>query len=331
MSQGEFPVPAAAQALAVVGIDLIGAQVYQLVLRNPGSDAGFVAERLGRHPAVIGDELARLADVGLVQLSEGTARAERPQVALGRLITRQGEQLVAAEAALAEARLNVAHFEVEYEAAMSEGVRAAGVDILDPLEITAAVESLAVSTTGDMLFLRPTQWQLSAERNADEGVIRALERGRVSRAIYPNEVADRDVPSIRRRREAGERIRLLPHVPCRMVVFGDQAVVLPQEWGGGHDRAVLIREPGVVSVCTEWFELLWAQADTPADHVAHTPDRFQSELIGLLARGVKDERIARALGVSLRTVRRRVAELLVELGVETRFQAGAEAARRGWL
>jgi DNA-binding NarL/FixJ family response regulator len=40
--------------------------------------------------------------------------------------------------------------------------------------------------------------------------------------------------------------------------------------------------------------------------------------------------IARSLGVSLRTVRRRIAELLAELGVESRFQAGAEAVRRGW-
>jgi len=37
------------------------------------------------------------------------------------------------------------------------------------------------------------------------------------------------------------------------------------------------------------------------------------------------------MGLSLRTVRRRVAELMIELGVDTRFQAGAEAAKRGWL
>ena len=41
--------------------------------------------------------------------------------------------------------------------------------------------------------------------------------------------------------------------------------------------------------------------------------------------------LAQALGVSLRTVRRRVAHLLIELGVDSRFQAGVEAARRGWL
>jgi hypothetical protein len=30
-------------------------------------------------------------------------------------------------------------------------------------------------------------------------------------------------------------------------------------------------------------------------------------------------------------VRRRVADLMTELGADTRFQAGVEAARRGWI
>jgi DNA-binding NarL/FixJ family response regulator len=35
--------------------------------------------------------------------------------------------------------------------------------------------------------------------------------------------------------------------------------------------------------------------------------------------------------MSLRTVRRRVAELIEELGAQSRFQAGVEAVRRGWI
>jgi DNA-binding NarL/FixJ family response regulator len=54
-------------------------------------------------------------------------------------------------------------------------------------------------------------------------------------------------------------------------------------------------------------------------------------LIDLLASGARDEQIAGVLGISLRTVRRRVAELLTELDASSRFQAGAEAVRRGRL
>ena len=62
-------------------------------------------------------------------------------------------------------------------------------------------------------------------------------------------------------------------------------------------------------------------------------DRSQSRslLLDQLAGGAKDEQIARALGLSLRTVRRRVAEILDELGADSRFQAGVEAVRRGWI
>ena len=40
---------------------------------------------------------------------------------------------------------------------------------------------------------------------------------------------------------------------------------------------------------------------------------------------------ARQLGVSVRTVRRSAAALMDELGVTSRFAAGAAAVRRGWL
>jgi DNA-binding NarL/FixJ family response regulator len=43
---------------------------------------------------------------------------------------------------------------------------------------------------------------------------------------------------------------------------------------------------------------------------------------------MKDEAIARYLGVSLRTVRRRVAHLMAVNGVDTRFQLGWALARR---
>jgi DNA-binding NarL/FixJ family response regulator len=43
---------------------------------------------------------------------------------------------------------------------------------------------------------------------------------------------------------------------------------------------------------------------------------------------MKDEAIARYLGVSLRTVRRRVARLMAVNGVDTRFQLGWVLARR---
>ena len=49
----------------------------------------------------------------------------------------------------------------------------------------------------------------------------------------------------------------------------------------------------------------------------------------LLASGATDSTITRRLGISQRTVERRVRHVMDTLGAETRFQAGVEAARQG--
>jgi DNA-binding NarL/FixJ family response regulator len=51
-------------------------------------------------------------------------------------------------------------------------------------------------------------------------------------------------------------------------------------------------------------------------------------LTSLLLSGLADGQIARELGVSPRTAQRKLAALMQELGAQTRFQAGAQAALR---
>ncbi|MEH1126371.1 helix-turn-helix domain-containing protein [Micromonospora sp. CPCC 206061] len=70
--------------------------------------------------------------------------------------------------------------------------------------------------------------------------------------------------------------------------------------------------------------------DGAASPAEVAPDGPTCALLGLLAAGLTDEAIARTLGVSLRTIQRRIHDLLLELGVTTRFQAGLAARERGW-
>ncbi|MBX6389074.1 MAG: LuxR family transcriptional regulator [Frankia sp.] len=64
---------------------------------------------------------------------------------------------------------------------------------------------------------------------------------------------------------------------------------------------------------------------------AQLPSPAELLLLRLLAEGVKDEAAARTLGLSVRTVRRMVAELMRQLDARSRFQAGILATQRGWL
>ncbi|WP_238430957.1 LuxR C-terminal-related transcriptional regulator [Frankia nepalensis] len=61
------------------------------------------------------------------------------------------------------------------------------------------------------------------------------------------------------------------------------------------------------------------------------PSPSELLLLRLLADGAKDEAAARSLGVSVRTVRRMVADLMRRLDARSRFQAGILAKHRGWL
>jgi len=55
------------------------------------------------------------------------------------------------------------------------------------------------------------------------------------------------------------------------------------------------------------------------------------QILRLMGAGLTDEAIAARIGMSARSARRHIAAIMDALGAVSRFQAGAEAARRGWL
>ena len=57
----------------------------------------------------------------------------------------------------------------------------------------------------------------------------------------------------------------------------------------------------------------------------------EQELLRLLGKGLTDEAAAKRLGVSLRTVKRRMEDLMRRLEAGSRFEAGLKAGQRGWL
>ena len=87
---------------------------------------------------------------------------------------------------------------------------------------------------------------------------------------------------------------------------------------------------------TALFEHVWDRAvaihgDGELPVLDAGPSAADAALLPLLAAGLTDGAIARQLGTHPRTVQRRVRDLLDKLGAATRFQAGLQAARRGWL
>ncbi|MET9457625.1 DNA-binding response regulator [Streptomyces canus] len=91
-------------------------------------------------------------------------------------------------------------------------------------------------------------------------------------------------------------------------------------------------EPALVSGAYALFEAAWETAtDLAAFFDADRPriDAQAREVLHALGSGMTDVTASRELGMSLRTYRRRVAELLVALGADSRFQAGVRAGEWG--
>lgn len=129
---------------------------------------------------------------------------------------------------------------------------------------------------------------------------------------------------------AGEQQRMLTGVPSEFAVYGESAVVATEIWGDPRADYVVVRHPMIVQAFIGLFDRLWAEgAPLPSARSHDTDD--DDHLLELLSRGLKDEAIARYLGWSLRTVRRRVARLMDDLVADTRFQLGAQAVASGRL
>ena len=113
-------------------------------------------------------------------------------------------------------------------------------------------------------------------------------------------------------------MRVLAEVPSRLAIMGTSAVLVPELFGQDAGRRLVVRQPALIAALTLLFEALWerAMAVPGLDGTARADDRTSDRrlLLDQLAAGAKDEQIARTLGLSLRTVRRRVADLLDELG-----------------
>ncbi len=127
--------------------------------------------------------------------------------------------------------------------------------------------------------------------------------------------------------DVGEDQRIAPSVETEFAVFGEVAVVALAGWDDASTGYAVIRDPLVVRLYTAYFDLAWRHA-LPAPSMGRDSGD-DPKLVEMLEQGLKDEVIARYLGVSLRTVRRRVAHLMAVHGVETRFQLGWALARSG--
>lgn len=134
-------------------------------------------------------------------------------------------------------------------------------------------------------------------------------------------------------REAGPDVRLMPEVPIGLMVVDREIAVVPAAGGsvGDPEEVLVIDAPAVVEALATLFERVWGEAAPyPVEGTPNVGER-RRRVLAMMAAGLTDDSIARALQVSRRTVQTEVTALADELGARTRFQIALLASRRGLI
>ncbi|MEV8630866.1 DNA-binding response regulator [Streptosporangium sp. NPDC051023] len=131
----------------------------------------------------------------------------------------------------------------------------------------------------------------------------------------------------------GAQVRIcttgLPH---ETILVDGRIAILAGPLVGGVRGYTVVRSPDVVRSVGSLFLAAWDAATELAEfRRTHPPVLGQESrrVLAMLGAGHKDEAAARELGLSLRTYRRRVAELMKLLDAGSRFEAGLRARELG--
>ncbi|MER7515054.1 helix-turn-helix domain-containing protein [Streptomyces sp. NPDC126499] len=321
--------------------------LYQELRAAPGADFDAVALRLQLTEAERERCRAELTDLGLIETTPEPADGPAPEptavvapdVALLRLLQHERDRL---ESRLAET--SRAHNTLEtlagpfLRAGMEPGSEVEVEIVDDPARIRRELADLTNTVRFSMHSMltgsvRREEMALELGRDRDR-----VARGVRVQAMYSHRVGQvpEMVQHLAERTALGVEVRLSPVVPMNMVLADENFALLPTDPHDPDAASILARGPGLVRSYRALYEYCW-HAATPYGHeesAEHGGDGLteqQRAALRMLASGIKDEQVARNLGVSLRTVSRLISEVMQELDAASRFEAGVKAARLGLL
>ncbi|MFJ9605926.1 hypothetical protein ACIRS1_06155 [Kitasatospora sp. NPDC101176] len=338
-------------------------RVYRCLVGHPQARAAELAARAGLEEGAVLAVLRGLAEEGVVVAFDRSA-ADRSAVAghsatadghdsgRGRDVGRDHDhgwealppgrivEAVLQSDALRQATARRAGAELErlYRFARRDAGTYGALEVVeDRAQVLAASRRLQLAARHQIRVIDVPPYSGSTAFYLDQEVLQRqrMAAGVAYRSIYHGCAFDDPVagPNMARMIEAGEQARTLDDPPLKLALGDDDLaiVTLPADGRPGV-VSLLIRPSALLRALAAVFETLWRLA-VPAtvDGVGLQIDDRDRRILTLMASGATDDAIARRLGLGRRTVVRRVSALLAQLGATTRFQAGVQAARRGWL
>ncbi|MFB6816927.1 hypothetical protein ACFCV8_20515 [Streptomyces sp. NPDC056347] len=132
--------------------------------------------------------------------------------------------------------------------------------------------------------------------------------------------------------ERDSQVRITDTKLQELVIVDSQVAFMRTQVGPSQEHYLATWAPPLIKNLQSLLAAAWNGASEPLSYLRHLRSDFDDadrQIINELAFGRKDEVAARRLGISLRTYRRRVAEIMSRLDANSRFQAGVHALRDG--
>ena len=325
--------------LDVLGLDATEEGAYRRLVALPSASAEDLAEVMTSSLPALATALSALEDKGLVARSTsqpGHFVASPPALALGSLIVQREEEI-------RRAQLELGRLTEQYRGSVADRT---GTDVVDVVRGSRAVADRFAqmqrgASTEVVALVKTSVAVVTAEENTTSEDL-AVARGVAYRVVLERSAfeqpgfIDRVVDSI----SAGESVRVTDSLPLRLVIADRSLALLPlapssTDAGGG---ALLVHESGLLDALLHLFDLVWVSANEVVPSASGVSfvdtdriDEVDARILTLLLAGLTDQAIGGQLGMSLRTVQRRVAGLMDRARVVRRFQLGPVAGRRGWV
>jgi predicted DNA-binding transcriptional regulator len=202
-------------------------------------------------------------------------------------------------------------------------------EVLDRLRQIRAVARRRIRALGD-----PAWWFVEEGPSMQAEL---LARGLACQVVYPRTTLREELATNRLEAlsAAGQESRVLPALPVRVSLVDDGLGILPAAGPDEEPSIVLVHPSTLLDALILLFDNLWQRA-LPVDLASAagssrelTGSAAQTRrILAMMLSGITDETMARRLGISNRTLQRRISELMDSMGVRSRFQLGIQAALR---
>lgn len=320
---------------------------YRVLVATPTSDAAAVGDALGLDAADAAARLDTLAARGFATALAPSPTAGQEGVSAARYAAVPPSVTLGAAVAAREDAVRRAQAELDVLEEMYRLAGDGGGEAGDVVQVVRGADAVArwfgrVQAGARREVAALVQHPVavtSADRNTVEGELVA--RGVRYRALLERPMLETfpgGLDAFAESLAAGEEARVAESVPLRVVIVDRELAFLPvlADPERASAAAFLVRPSALLAGLVALFDALWETAAPVVLHAgAAAPgsgaaDDVDARLLSLLLAGQTDEAAAHQLGVSPRTVQRRVRELMDRAGVRTRVQLGWHAARAGW-